>query len=288
MTDNFYLAPPPQVVDGLLAVPIDIQSVTAGVVFDGSTQIATADVTMTYTVGPADGNPIFDLRQTVNQAWLDGVAFNPAGLAAHDFGGGPLTELRIIKALQTAGSVHQLRLQYTLGTPLSQLGGSYPPALQWSPGHRLHFSFGLSDLNAGRYTEAWLPANLPFDQFTLQLELQIKNTFVDHTLITNGVMAAQGANHWSIAFPAHFTTLSPLVELRASDTLETQADTNVLPVSGKTVTIETWKLTGGTTNLNTQINALKTLLADNEHNYGPYLHGNRFIACFFQSNGMEL
>lgn len=40
MPTNFHLAPPPKTVDGLLAVPIDIQSIEAVFTFDGSTEFA--------------------------------------------------------------------------------------------------------------------------------------------------------------------------------------------------------------------------------------------------------
>jgi hypothetical protein len=96
-----------------------------------------------------------------------------------------------------------------------------------------------------------------------------------------------GANHWRIEFPARFTALSPLLEVRASDTLENQTDTTVLPVSGQTVTLEAWKPAGSAVNLGGQLNTLMTLLADNENAYGPYLHADRFVAFFNGTGGME-
>jgi len=287
MSTNFHLAPPSKTVDGLLAVPIDIESITAVFTFDGATQTATADATIVYTVGPTAGNPIFDLRQNITQAWVDGGDFPVAQLAHHNFGAGTFTNLRVIEAVQAAGSVHTLRIRYNLALPNSQLGGSYLPALDWLAGPKLRFVFGLSDLNKARYAEAWLPANLIFDQFTLTLEIQLVNTLAAHSVITNGLVTVLGANHWRLEFPSRFTALSPLLEVRASDTLELQTDTTVLPVSGRTVILEAWKPAGSAVSLAGQLNMLKTLLADNENDYGPYLHGNRFVAFFNGSGGME-
>ena len=42
---NFDLAPPPRMVDGLFAVPVDLQRVTAGLVFDGASSNGTGDAT---------------------------------------------------------------------------------------------------------------------------------------------------------------------------------------------------------------------------------------------------
>jgi hypothetical protein len=287
MSANFHLAPPPKTVDGLMAVPIDIESIEAVFTFDGAAETVSADATITYTVGPTAGNPIFDLRQDITQAWLDGVLFSVAQLAHHNFGVGGFTDLRVIEAVQAAGSVHTLRVQYNLSLPNSQLGGSYLPALEWSAGPKLRFVFGLSDLNRARYAEAWLPANLVFDQFSINLEIQIINTMAAHSVITNGAVTSLGLNHWQISFPARFSAVSPLLEVRASDTLAQQTDTVLLPVSGKTVTIETWRLTSSVVNLTAQINNIKTLLADNENDYGAYLHDERFVTFFNGTGGME-
>jgi len=284
---NLDLAPPVVIVDGLTAVPIDIERITASLTFDSATSTGSGDATLEFTMGPQDGNPIFDLRQTLTAAWLDGVPLAVDQLAHHDFGGGSYADLRVVEALAAAGTTHTLRVTYPLGPPDSMvMAGGYPPAMTWSAGPRLAFNFGLSDLNAARYLEAWIPANLIFDQFELILELRILNTTIAHTPITNGAVTLLGFNHWSISFPARHTALSPLLELRATDTLSSMTGTVVLPVSGTTVTIEAWKLTTGSTNLGNQIANLQTWLPANENMLGPYMHGNRFVA-FFNMGGME-
>ena len=95
-TTNFDLAPPGKTVDGLAAVPMDIQQITAALTFDGATSSGTGDATIDFVVGPGGGCPIFDLRQTVTAAWLDGVPLALAQVALHDFGGGVGAELRIV------------------------------------------------------------------------------------------------------------------------------------------------------------------------------------------------
>jgi hypothetical protein len=286
MAANFDLAPPAKTVDGLVAVPVDISKIEAAFMFDGAASTATADATITYTVGPTAGNPIFDLRQTIDQAWLDGAPFPAAKVAHHAFGTGSFADLRVVESVQAAGSMHTLRVQYPLALPDSQLGGSYLPALSWAPGPKLTFVFGLSDLNRARYVEAWLPANLIFDQFAIDLELQVLNTLAAHSVITNGAATLLGGNHWKVAFPGRFSAISPLLEVRASDTLESSTSAVTLPVSGKTVTIEAWKPAGAAADLPTQINTIKGLLTVNDNDYGGYLHGTRYVA-FFNGGGME-
>lgn len=286
MATNFDLAPPPATVDGLQAVPVDIQSIDAHLTFEGATASGTADVTLQFVMGPVDGHPVFDLRQTITAAWLDGASLAPAKLAEHDFGGGADAQLRIVEVSLAAWTTHALRLTYNLGPPQAPTIGSYLPEMVWSAGPRLHFNFGFTDLGPGRYLEAWIPANLIFDQFTLALDIQIVGTAIAHTVITNGTVTGISANHWSVAFPSRFTALSPMLELGATDALSSATGTVVLPVSAQTVNIEAWKLASNAESLATQIANLQTWLAGNETAVGPYVHGNRFVA-YINVGGME-
>jgi hypothetical protein len=283
---NFHLAPPAKVVDGLNAVPIDIQSIAGTLVFDGGASNAQADITLDFVAGMADGCPVFDLRQTISQVWLDGVALAVAQVALHDFGGGADSQLRIVEVPVVAGSAHTLRLRYLLAAPQSSTAGSYLPALAWSAGPRLIFNFGFTDLGAGRYLEAWLPANLIFDQFDLTLDVTVSNTAVGHTVITNATATTLSPNHWQLQWPATITALSPLLEIRATDTLEHLSGVAILPVSGTSVTIDLWKLVGGPASLAAQLANVQAFLASNENDIGPYVHGNRFVA-FLNAGGME-
>ena len=292
------LAPAPKLVDGLWAVPVDMQRITAILTFDAATSSAAGDATVEFKMGRHTGNPIFDLRQTITGAWLDGVALPLAKAADHNFGGGTDANLRVIESILAAGSTHNLRLTYQLGAPQASAAGSYQPSLVWRSGPRLIFNFGFTDLGAGRYLEAWVPANLIFDQFELVLELQILNTAVAHAVITNGAVAVLGANHWRVNFPSRFTALSPLLELRAQDKLASATDTVILPLSGENVTITAWNLPtdpqlpasqqspASNTNLHTEINNIKSYLIHNENSTGPYAHGNRFTS-FLHRGGME-
>ena len=267
-------------------MPIDIQQIGGSLILDGASQSGTADATLEFVVGPAGGCPIFDLRQTVTGAWLDGAALALQQVGHHDFGGGAGAQLRVLDVPLAAGSSHELRLTYGLGLPQASPAGSYPPALSWSAGPRLVFAFGFTDLGAGRYLEAWVPANLIFDQFGLVLEVRVQGTTVPHSVITNGAAASMSANRWSIAFPDRFTALSPMLEVRATDTLASATSASTLPVSGASVTVEAWRLAAGTVDLTAEISRIQGWLSDNELSTGPYPHGPRFVA-FVNTGGME-
>ncbi|MDM0109656.1 hypothetical protein QTH97_32380 [Variovorax sp. J22R24] len=229
---------------------------------------------------------MFDLRQVITGAWLDSQPVPLSQVRRHDFGGGPDAGMMVLAVSLPAGTRHTLRVTYTLATPQASTAGSYQPRMLWTTGPRLAFNFGFTDLGAGRYLEAWVPANLIYDQFELHLSLHLVNTALAHQVISNGMVTSTGPNQWEVHFPQRFTALSPLLELRAADTVTSMTGNVSLPVSGATVVIEAWKLVSGTADLPTQIANLRTWLADNESRIGPYVHGNRFVV-FLNVGGME-
>ncbi|WP_174189429.1 hypothetical protein [Nocardia barduliensis] len=240
---------------------------------------------MMYVVGPAAGSPIFDLRQEIDRCWLDDGVVEPDLVRPRDVGEGLFGSIRVLQAVQAAGSSHTLRFQYRLCTPRSQLDGAYPPALEWRAGPRLQWSFGMADLYAGRYLEAWLPSNLQFDQFPIALTIRVAGTVVPHAVISNGTVVAIDNNAWSVQFPSWFTSMSPMLEVRAVDTVE-QASATV-QLRSSSVVVEAWKLVTDPTSLDEQLDRIAMLLAGNEANFGAY-PGDRFV-CFLHgaSGGME-
>jgi hypothetical protein len=129
---SFDFAPPGKTVDGLAAVPIDIQHITAALIFDGATSSGTGDATIDFMVGPGGGCPIFDLRQTINSVEIDGTPLAVADAVLHDFGGGSGAELRVLNQVLAGGSTHLLRVTYSLGTPQASTAGSYQPRMTFS------------------------------------------------------------------------------------------------------------------------------------------------------------
>lgn len=268
-------------------MPVDFQSVTASLTFDVSGASAVGDATISFQTGASGGRPVFDLRQPVTGVWLDGLVLPLSSVLTRDLGGGAGAEIRVLDRPVAAGSVHSLRLTYSVGLPAAPPGGGYPPGLAYGAGGRLSWNLGFTDLAPGRYLESWVPANLIWDQFALTLIVRLAGTPVAHTLITNGTISVLGGNHWQVDFPASSTAMSMLLELQPSDGLAHAATSVTLPVSGATVSVEGWKkATNTTVALPAQVANIAGWLSENEAYIGPYAHGNRFVA-YLQQGGME-
>ena len=281
---NLHLAPPVRIVDGRPAVPIDIQQLTADLVFDLDAERASVDAEMRFVLGNDDGYPYFDLRQTIQQAYLDGAALAPADLAHRDFGGGANADLRLLDQMLASGSEHTLRLLYELGLPQA------PQALPigWD-GPRLSFDFWFSDLSPGRYLEMWFPANLIFDQFPFLLNLRLLNTSIDHVLISNGaVTAIDASNQWRIEFPPYFVSCSPMLVIAAADRVEQRTGSVTPPGPAQPIALETSKHPAVPLDLAIVEANTAGFIGGNVANVGPYLHGNRFTTLLWnRTRAME-
>ena len=270
------------------AVPIDIGSIAAKLTFDAASQRAGGEATIEFHHGVEDGYPIFDLRQPIVSAWLDGAPLKTNDIPFHRFGGKAEQSLRVVKKKLRAGSRHRLRLAYNLTAPplKASTKGGYLPDLHWSEGRRVDFNFGFTDLGGGRYLEAWAPANLIYDRFSLRLEVRVRHTRAPHTLVTNGEVEKLALNHWRVRYPASFTSLSPMLQLHPADAVESLTGQVVLPASGRAIRLEAWKFAANSLDLEGQLRNIAIWMARNESTIGPYHHPDRFVA-FLHQGGME-
>lgn len=283
----FEHAPAPTVVEGLLAVPVHVLGLRARVVLDAHAGAGRVQALLRYRVGPTSGCPVFDLRQPVDRVRLDGRALAPEHVRPRSVGAEPYATVRVLDLPQATGSTHTLGLGYRLARPASDLGGAYPPVLSVRGRRRLRWSFGMGDLFDGRHLEMWLPSNLPFDRFPVELEVVLDGVGTPHTLITNGAMTATGPSSWDVAFPAWFSSVSAMLELWPTDELEHLRRPAPLRGSGRTVPVDLWKVRGRPEDLAHEGTRVARLLEAGETTFGPFPLDR--YTCFFhdREGGME-
>jgi hypothetical protein len=280
ISHNFELAPEPKNIDGLSAVPIDIQQLDAHVIFDLHVHKAKVEATIDFVVGPDEGNPFFDLRQDIDSAYINDEQIPINKLRHHDFKGGDNSELRILEKVLSANSRNKLRLDYELSKPQSH----FSRPIGWD-NDRLYFEFWFSDLYSARYLEMWFPSNLIFDQFASSIDIEIINTKILHKAFSNGQVDVLDQNHWNLKYPNTFTSLSPMLCIVAEDIIDYRQGTMILPDTGNQIQLDTFKLSNTTDDLAIVENNVMENIANNVMNVGPYIHGDRFTTFIWSDTG---
>lgn len=211
--EAFHHAPAPLEHPNFTLVPVDVLSVEADLEFDPVAQQSFAAASVIFRMGETGGWPMLDLRQTPTELWLDGEPLSLDRFSFFDLGG-PETTLR---GLEVDGlepcTVHELTVHYPLARPLAPNSRAVyyyedPPGV--------NFDFDMTDLNAHRYLESWLPANLPWDRHFLRLRIRVEGER-PHTISSNGTVMAAEPNVWLVEFPSSTTSFSPMLRLLPRD-----------------------------------------------------------------------
>ncbi len=279
------VAPPPVVVDGRRVVPPDVERIDAALRFDLDTREAVAKATVHFTAGGQDGHPALDLRQPVEWLRLDGTSLDPSALPSRDLGAEPGAEMRVLDVSLEAGSPHRLEIGYRLEKPTA----AGAEDIGWQD-EGVRFDLWMSDLRPGRYLEMWVPAPLVHDRFALSLAVELLGKGRPHTLIANtgGVDAARGGKKWSLRYPAHFTSLSPMLILAPSDQIEVRRSAVVIPDRERSLGVVCARSTDIDVDLEACAADLRAWLVYLSSRYGPWTHGDTFWALLWApERGME-
>ncbi len=75
----------------------------------------------------------------------------------------------------------------------------------------------MSDLSDRRYLEQYLPTNFEYDQYAMEIKVNITNSSSAHEVFTNGDVLQTDKNSFVIKFPDYFTASSLFFHLTQKD-----------------------------------------------------------------------
>jgi hypothetical protein len=262
-------APPSKSVDGIVGVPIDILKLQGTVVFDVEQKKALATADLVFEMTGEGGFPLFDLRQTVSKASINGKEVSPELLSNHDFGKQAGT-MRILEESLAAGAQHTLHLEYEISKPASPKSMD----LGWGEG-TIEWDFFFSDLNQGRYLEMWFPANLIYDRFGFDLDLQILGAKEKHQIVTNAtVTEVKEQEHWKLSFADSFTSFSQMLVV-IPDLMVDRSTSKVKIAGGRTILIDVCRRLEVNQSLKEVHKATADELKRFSKSTAPWPHGDR-------------
>ena len=118
----------------------------------------------------------------------------------------------------------------------------------------------------------WFPSNLIYDQFKVDLEIEIINTQVEHLIYTNGLTKRRKFNHWNITYPETFTSLSHMLGIVPTDNVDYYQDYLILHDTEQKITLDIFKFKNMSVDLKWLANKIKESIKTNIKEIGPYIY----------------
>lgn len=271
--------PPPFEVDGVPHVLLDLQSVEAELVFNTATHEVRGAAVVDFTAGSVEGFPLFDLRQSITRAELDGEELPLDTLVRVGLPAGDTTMIAIQRVLEPC-SEHTLEVEYTVEKLENGPFVLETDAIAWST--------ALYDFPSQRLAEKWFPSNLIHDVHVLSVDLLLEDAILPHKVLANGPVVELEPDHWQIEY-VDATSMSPMIQLCPAGSAINEIAEVVL--DGDTVEIEAWNCTSWTNFAPDISEIVPKVEAAMQYSYGelgPYPHGERFIAVIFEGNGYSM
>jgi hypothetical protein len=262
-------APPPLMVEGNIAVPIEAHSLELVFEVDASHQRATGHGKLLFSL-PQSGRPLLDLVPRPSQLGLNGQQIPPQKLRAV-VPPDESTPLRMLDEHLEAGE-HELEIEYPVRDATVQFGNG---------GARL--GLFMTDLEQRGYLERHAPANLEFDQLRLIVEVRVSGNTSTHQVFSNGRVSHDGSNTWQVLYPDYFTCSSCYLHL-TNRPLHIREDLFV--GQERQVPITSYGEHLG--DVEQALQNASVFLRELEETFGPYPHESLLVYCTGDiSGGME-
>lgn len=189
---NLHLAPPNFEISEGKAVFIDILNADYFVDYNTKKRKAYAESTLTFKNNDT-GFPIFDLIPSISEISLDGEIVHQRLISLPDGQGSARVVLK-----EVSPGTHTLKMKHLI---------DHKTSFRW-PRRGVKSGFFIRDLKARKFLEQYLPTNLEFDQYPMNIETVVTRTNRTHKLVANGKIEEMGKNHFKVTYPEFYTASS--------------------------------------------------------------------------------
>lgn len=267
-------APPPRDEPGVgWLAPIDLDQLSVAAVIDMPTQRLEVEATVTFAAGERDGRSVLQFLRTPETVLLDGVELAPDELTTLVISDPPRTLLLLPGTLAPC-SEHVLEVAYTVSP--EEVAGGPLPRLEFSP-EGAWWASAQEDGEPDTSLEVWLPSNMLFDRFGIDLEVTLRDATTPHELVATGTVARTDDDSWFVEFPRRQAHGSFWVLYPDSDVDELSRPV-ALP-DGREVRLE-FRAFGGDDGVDLELSAdvAEQALLEYDEQLGRYLHGDVYLA----------
>lgn len=233
---------------------IDISQANYTIVFDTKKKIALVESTLQFEIEDG-GYPLFDLLGENITAVIDGQKTNIITVNL------PAVSKMLAVDKELKAGVHNLTIKHELKT------------LVQFESEKVRSAFWMSDLSDRAYLEQYLPTNLEYDHYLMQLDVQILQTDKEHTLMINCSNKEIGLNSWSAICPDYYTASSLFFHLFDNGRF-VSIKKDYKSIDGRVIPITAYSKTGNISNF---IEKAFKVMKELERDYGVWPHDQLLI-----------
>lgn len=262
-------APPSFMINGKRAVWVDFTKAKYNLKFDIRKKRASSVSVIEFEV-VEKGFPIFDLVRSPGNVSIDGISYSQNEVKTPD----RASKVRIINKELAPGN-------YTLKVENNISSGVKFSRKDVSVG------FFMSDLKDRNFLEKYIPSNYEYDQYKMEISLDILGARKSHRLFTNGSLVEKKNNSYRYTYPEYFTSSSlylHLVPESKFDTIDFTYESKLANGRNFPVTIYSYSKSLNRKLKEETISVLNELESD----YGAWPHSHLILyGTGYNKGGME-
>lgn len=247
------------------AVYVDFETANYDLEFDFEKKTVLVNSTISFQ-STQEGYPIFDLIPEPLSVSIDGKETSAPELQDPE-------RASTMRALNTrlASGRHTLKLRHVLSTNVV-FGTDGVAAGFWT-----------SDLNDRKYLEQYLPTNLEFDQYQMNMKVDASSAPASHVLKANGKVTELGNNVFSVSFPKFYSASSLYFHLFRDNSFVNNVQFYLKSIDGRMIPFDIYTSYDVQPFVDTATEVFHELEAD----YGPWPHQQMIVYGNAPSGGME-
>ncbi len=247
------------------AVYVDFESAAYDIKFDFEQKTAVVESTISFQ-SPSEGYPIFDLVAQPLSISVDGKETNAPEIQDPD----RASTLRIVDSRIPSGR-HTMKIRHVLSTNVV-FGTDGVAAGFWT-----------SDLNDRRYLEQYLPTNLEFDQYQMDMTVDVTGAPSDHVLKANGKVTEIGNNSFKVSYPKFYSASSVYFHLFRDRSFVNNVQFYLKSIDGRMIPVDIY------TSYDVQpfVDRATEVFHELEADYGAWPHQQLVVYGNAPSGGME-
>lgn len=246
------------------AIFVDFQKASYEIVYDAINKTTAVVSTITFEAN-TNGYPIFDLVAEPVSVTLNSSDVSTEAIKDPD----QQTTMRIINKKISKG-LHTLTVKHSFSTNVVFADGG------------VGSGFWMSDLNDRRYLEQYLPTNLEFDQYQMDIAVTVLSD-QSHILKANGEVTKIAENNFQITFPEFYSASSMYFHLMPEKSLPANVQFYYQSIDGRMIPVDIYTIYDPAE----FARQTKMILAELENDYGPFPHNQLIIYGNAPSGGME-